>query len=36
MCFEVEVFYVVYVDVLDKEEVKMMIDELSCGVCVVL
>lgn len=33
---EAEAFYAVYVDVLDKEEVKMMIDELSCGACVAL
>jgi nucleoside-diphosphate kinase len=33
---EAEAFYAVYVDVLEKEEVTMMIDELSCGACVAL
>lgn len=33
---EAEAFYAVYVNVLDKEEVRMMIDELSSGACVAL
>lgn len=33
---EAESFYAVYVDVLDKEEVKLMVDELSSGGCVAL
>ena len=33
---EAEAFYAVYVNVLDREEVRMMIDELSSGTCVAL
>ncbi|CEF99690.1 Nucleoside diphosphate kinase [Ostreococcus tauri] len=33
---EAESFYAVYVDVLPKEDVKMMVDELSGGACVAL
>ena len=33
---EAESFYAVYVDVLDKEEVRLMVEELSSGTCVAL